>query len=577
MNLLEIKDPSFIKNLSISELISLASDVRSFIIDNVSKNGGHLSSNLGVVEIIEAMHYVFTSPVDKFLFDVGHQCYAHKILTGRADKFVNLRSKDGVSGFINKDESIHDIFESGHSSTSLSAQCGYLLSNCEGRIVSLIGDASIANGVALEALNYMITLEDKAPIIIINDNDMSISKNVGAFNEYLNKLKNKEINNNLFEELGYVYLGPYDGNDIKECINALNKAKDLNKACIVHFYTKKGKGYLKAENDQRGYYHAINRFDVNNGSIIDLEKEKLTYAQVASLHIEKMLGKEEHFIITPAMATACYLLDLINKYPRNVIDVGIAEEHAAVMASTLALNNKKVILMYYSTFAQRAYDYIVNDIARLNAPVTICLDRCDLVSGDGHTHQGIYDLAMFNPLQQVSIASACDGDELCALLDYGDNLKQPFVIRYFKEKTTYSGNIEKISKPNWVKVKDGKDLTIVTYGNNVSYILNLVKNLDISVEVINARFIKPFDQEMLNDILKDNKPLIVYENVVETSSLGSEIMLHAYKNKFFEKKIHTMSLPREINIPSMDKEEIRVLFNLDEKSILKIMHLLLDK
>ena len=600
MNIKDIKSPSAIKKMSKKELKVLAADIRNFLIENISKTGGHLSSNLGVVELTIAMHYVFDSPNDKLLFDVGHQCYTHKILTGRANEFNSLRQIDGMSGFINRSESEHDIWESGHSSTSLSAQCGILLSQSfdnKEKVVSLIGDSSIANGVSFEALNYMGTIKHLNPIIILNDNNMSISPSVGAFSRMFSRLRSSDsyqkvnsaiakitprfirkichriktsikgfiLAENYFEDMGYDYMGPFDGNDIEVCIKMLNAAKQLNKPCVVHFVTKKGKGYKYSEEDIKGDYHGVGKFNVENGLSNDNHSSEISFSLAMSKCFEQLLLKETHYIITPAMLRGSELHTIKKYYPQNIIDVGIAEEHATVMASSMAQRGQKVFLMLYSTFAQRAYDFILNDIARTDTHVVIGLDRAGLVPFDGETHQGIYDISMFNAMPNIQIVMPKDGNELNALVKYADNITHPIVIRYEKRNTELDFNVvEEIVKPTWTVEQDGNDMIIITYGNGLNVVKKALDNIDKSIKVINARFIKPMDKEMLLELLKENKPILVYENVVTKGGLVSNIEEFARAHKI------------SINLTSMGLSSEDIITHGDFESLLKKYHLSSD-
>ena len=598
-----IKDPKFLKDLDRKELESLAKDIRAFLIENVSKTGGHLSSNLGVVELTLAMHYVFNSPEDKFIFDVGHQCYTHKILTGRAKDFDKLRKFNGISGFIKKDESIHDIWESGHSSTSISAQCGFLLSqdsNCNDKIVVLIGDSSVSNGVAFEALNYMGTLKGKSPIIILNDNKMSISKSVGSISRTFSKLRSTRfyqklngafarfaprfvkfifrrlknsikgliLKENIFEDWGYDYMGPYDGNDLSVCLKTLQSAKKLNKPCVIHFVTKKGKGYRPAEQDKTGNYHGVSPFNVETGETAN--DGSLNFPQVMANKLERMICEEERYVITPAMIKGSFLTDIQQRYPQNIIDVGMAEEHATVMASSLAQAGKKVVLMLYSTFAQRAYDFILNDIARTNTSLTIAIDHADIVSGDGETHQGIYDLAMWASMPNMQVVMPKDGDELVSLMDYASKVNGPIVVRYHKDETVLNNKDEMIDKPSWTIERDGDDIVIITYGNNIKYVLDSLKDTSFNAKVINARFIRPFDEEMFKEIVSLNKPIVVYENVVYSGSLASILNRYCMDNKL-NANITSMCIRDDEVIPCGDVESIKKHLNIAREDILNTL------
>ena len=611
MKIEDIKNPLFLKKMTTDELKTLATDIRSFLLEKIAKNGGHLSPNLGVVELTIAMHYVFNSPKDRLLFDVGHQCYTHKILTGRAKEFDRLKQIDGLSGFIKRSESEHDIWESGHSSTSLSAQCGMLLSQAfdeQDKVVTMIGDSSIANGVAFEALNYMSTIKHLNPIIILNDNNMSISPSVGAISRTFSTLRSTEsyqkINSsvakvtptfvrkifhriktsikgfilaeNYFEGLGYDYMGPFDGNDIDVCIKMLTACKALNKPCIIHFVTKKGKGYKYSEEDTNGDYHAIGGFDIETGELKKPNND-ISFAKAMSECIEKLIIDDTHYVITPAMLRSAELHTLKKYYPQNILDVGMSEEHAAVMASSMAQCGSKVVLLYYSTFAQRAYDYILNDICRTDTPVIIGLDRSGIVSYEGETHQGIYDISMFNAMPNIQIVMPKNGDELYSLLRYADKLNHPIAIRYEKRTTTLNfDNFEVIDKPTWTIEQDGDELIIITYGQGVEFMIDWSKEVSAKIKIVNARFIKPIDEEALDDILKLNKPILVYENVVTKGGLVSNIeeymRLHGYKNE-----ILAMGLSSEDIITHGDFMSLLDRYHLGKEDVIKNINKLLKR
>ena len=610
IDLLKIENPSFLKDLNKKERQVLADDIRAFLIRHVSETGGHLSSNLGVVELTIAMHTVFSSPHDQLLFDVGHQCYTHKILTGRAKDFETLRAYGGLSGFIRRSESEHDIWESGHSSTSISAQCGFLMSEEmkeDRRIVVLIGDASIANGISFEALNYMGTLRNKNPIIIINDNKMSISRSVGAVSRSFSKLRSnrvyQKVNNffarntprpvraffhrlktsikglilkeNVFEDWGYDYMGPYDGNDLSVCIKTLNAARHLNKPCVIHFVTKKGKGYAPAENDISGIYHGVEPFDAVSGSFLKREDGMESFSRIAAAHLGEIMRKESCFVITPAMIKGSELDDLQKEYPKNIIDVGMAEEHATVMASAMAQKGKRVFLMLYSTFAQRAYDYLLNDIARTDTPLIIMIDRADLVPGDGETHQGIYDLSMFYAMPNMMILTPKDGKELCGLMDFALLQKQPVVIRYSKGRTSVAtDSYERINDVSWTVEKEGDDVTIITYGAGIPYVRRLCERSDYSIRLVNARFLRPLDEKMLEEILSSGKPVLIYENCNLSGSLSTRIFEYMIRRSL-QVKIRAMGLPPDAIVPSGDLESLRKHFHLTCEDIQKELEILL--
>lgn len=600
----EIKDPSFIKDLTIDELKDLAACLRDFIIDKVSKNGGHLASNLGSVELILGMHYVFDCHVDKFIFDVSHQSYVHKILTGRGKDFDNLRKYNGLSGFASYKESSFDHWESGHSSTSLAAQAGYLLTrkNKDEKVISLIGDASINNGIALEALNYMGSLKGINPIIILNDNNMSISPSKGFASRSFSKLRTSNLyqktNNffanhtptairnvfhrikgsikgfilqdNYFEDMGFDYMGPYDGNNIKIVIKSLKAAKKLNKPCIVHFVTKKGKGYSFAENDKIGLYHGVNPFSKEEG--VKIDESTISNSLLVANTLLEIRKQKEFSLITPAMIRGSELEEFLKEYPSSLIDVGINEELAASLASSMS-RRQKVVLTLYSTFAQRSFDFLLNDICRTNSPVTILIDRADIVPTDGDTHQGIYDLAMFSLMPNVSIYQGRNQSELRSLIKEKFNLSSPTVIRYSKD--SFKKEILKdvdVSK-DFEIVKEGKLGLIISYGENVDYVLSCLDDNDLDFTLINVRRIKPIAEGLIDYLIKEDKPVLIYENVCKNGSLGEAIASNlAFMN--FKNRIIAMAIDDNLTLPCGTREELRTLAKLNKDDILKNIKLL---
>ena len=448
INIENIKNPKFLKKLKINELEQLSNDIRKYIIDSVSKTGGHLSSNLGVVDLTIAIHKVFDSPKDKIIFDVSHQCYTHKILTGRANDFKNLRQLNGLSGFQKREESIYDSYEAGHSSTSLSAALGMALArdkqNKKENIIAIIGDGSMGNGLAYEALNHIGSTKTKL-IIILNDNEMSISKNVGGLHNNLDKIRSNYKYNNakdktknilnkvpvigskintilknikssikklylkdgfLFEELGIKYYGPINGHDYKELIQYLEMAKKEPEPVLIHVITEKGKGYIHSEQDKIGAWHGVGPFDIETGKFIKKEDNLVTWSEVISNHLINLTKRNKDIIvITPAMAGGSKLLKYKELYPDNFIDAGIAEEHALVLANGMSVQGLIPFVSIYSTFLQRGYDQVIHDIARMNTHVIIGIDRAGIVGEDGETHQGIYDLTFLLPIPNLIIST----------------------------------------------------------------------------------------------------------------------------------------------------------------------------
>ncbi|MDY3801569.1 MAG: 1-deoxy-D-xylulose-5-phosphate synthase [Bacilli bacterium] len=561
MEIGNIKNPSFLKKMSVFELEELSRNIRNFLIDKISITGGHLSSNLGIVDLTIAIHKVFNAPKDKIIFDVGHQSYTHKILTGRAHEFDKLRQYNGLSGFQKMSESIYDCYEAGHSSTSLSAALGYAiardLDKKKHNVVAIIGDGSIGNGLAYEALNHIGSLNTKL-IVILNDNEMSISKNVGAIHNTLDKIrsnfKNEKIKKvpylgkkiksgtklikesfkkiymkegYLFEEFGFTYYGPINGHDYDEMISYLEMAKKSNRPVLLHVITEKGKGYKYAESDIEGIWHGISPFDKETGIIKSKNDGLISWSEVISNHLIDIAKTNKDIVaITPAMANGSKLNKFKEIYKDRFIDVGIAEEHALVMANSMAIAGKKPFVSIYSTFLQRGYDQVFHDIARMDSNVVIGIDRAGIVGEDGETHQGLYDIAFLNHIPNMIIAAPKNSSEAKGILEFAFNSKHPFAIRYSKQRIEYNNESIVISDYSWEEIKKGSDAVIITYGdfvNNAKIIANNLKKDKLNIGIINARFIKPIDTSMLDKIIKAKKPIIVYEEACLIGSLGSMI------------------------------------------------------
>jgi len=600
MHLFDIKDPSFLKNLTYKELKSLAEEMRAFLIESIEKTGGHLSSNLGTVELIIALHYVFNSPEDAFIFDVGHQAYAHKILTGRAKDFDTLRQTDGLSGYINYDESIHDQWESGHAGTALSALIGTLyakaLKNEKGEGIAVIGDASITNGMAFEALNLLGRDQKRRGIIILNDNEMSISKSVGSISKALTKLRSMKIimrwkriwsrilpgfilgflgrvkrgirgflqRQNIFEDLGYMYIGPIDGHDLKTLIYSLRRIEKVKKSVVLHIITEKGKGHVEAEKDMIGTYHGVSK--PSNG-----KKVGISWSEMISHSIETLQKDVKTFVIMPAMEIGAHFSHFAKTYSDRYLDVGIAEEHAATMAAAMAHHGIKVFLPLYATFSQRAFDQIMNDIARSNHHVVIGIDRAGIVGEDGSTHQGLYDVSMFYTMPNVVITMPYDGKEAYNLLHYGFlEQSHPVVIRYPRGTVMFQKEeplrYEKIDRL-WQILETGKDLTIISYGPSLDLLKKAYQKTKYQATLVNARFIKPIDEEMLHDLMKTNRPILVYEEASNTGSLYPQILKFMAKNNYHNKIIE-MSIT-DIIVDHGHYQDMLKKLGMDETSIIE--------
>lgn len=604
MDLNSIENPRFLEDLNNKELKKLCEEIRTFLIQNISKTGGHLASNLGVVELTVGLHKVFNNENDKILFDVGHQAYTHKILTGRAKDFSTLRKTNGLNGFTNYDESKYDCWESGHSSNSISALAGFLIAKKEGKpindVISVIGDSSIANGMAFEGLNFVSTIEGVRPIIILNDNKMGISKSVGAtaklfnvmrstkFYRYLKKalitinppfvvrkfhqvkraIKSLIQSDNMFEDIGFDYYGPYDGNDIKTVIKILERVKKSKKPCLVHFITKKGLGYSNAEDDELGTYHGIGPFNLQTGKPLKVYKEnEFSYSEIIAKALIDIRSKQKLIVINPATMVGNRLNKFQKLYPDSIYDVGIAEEHAATMAGALALNNVPVTLLMYSTFAQRAYDQILNDIARRKLPVVIGLDRAGLVAEDGSTHQGIYDVAALKSMPNMQICMGKNLAEAKALMKYAFTLNEPIVVRYPKLNEEYTSDIE-INSKNWEIVHSGNKAIVITYGPDVLRINRLILDNNLDITLVNARFINPIDKDMLNKIFNYKLPIYVVEQVVYDGSLGETISSILSLNNI-NISLNLISIPTDSYVPQGALNDLLKMFKLDNESLLE--------
>ena len=574
MEIKKIENPRFLKQLNIEELNQLSQDIRDFLIENISQTGGHFSSNLGIVELTVALHYVFDSPEDKFLFDVGHQAYVHKILTGRAPMFTKLKKYGGMCGFQNRHESIYDPWEAGHSSTTISGATGLAIARDlkkeQFEVISIIGDAALMSGESLEALNFLGGIDTKV-IIILNDNNMSISRNVGGLSNFLSdvrmsykynqaksnyteilsqsavgqkifdmtkrvkdKVKRKILLDTPFSQFDLDYIGPVDGHNMEELIRALETVKNLDHSVVLHVLTKKGKGYEPAEKDCSGVYHSVGPFDISKGIQPVLDQERHSWSQSVSDHVEYLMNKHDDIcVITPAMITGSCLQSIFKNHPDRSFDVGIAEEHAMTLAAGLSQGGEFPFLSVYSSFFQRAYDQLNHDIARMNLPCLIGIDRAGLVGGDGATHHGVFDIGIIAPIPGVVIMAPKDEEEAQKMINTAyQNKDRPYVMRYSKNKVidTHQHTDETIKLGEWELIKEVEDaaVNVVTYGDNVLAVLEMAETDHLPINIINARFIKPIDEDMLNKM--SDKPIIVYETDLMSGSLGSIMSLYYEKN-----------------------------------------------
>lgn len=549
----QIQKPNDIKNINQEDYPQLAEEIREYIVNTVSETGGHLASNLGAVELTMALHLCLDFPEDKIIWDVGHQSYTHKILTGRKDQFGGLRTYKGLSGFPKQKESDSDAFDTGHSSTSISAALGYAkardIQNEKYNVVAVIGDGAMTGGMAYEALNNVARLDSNL-IIILNDNKMSISENVGGLSKYLNDIRIKEsyvdfkddlenvlrripkigdsvavgmkrskdsikqllVHNGFFDALGIDYMGPFDGHNIEQLVQGLKVAKRRKKPIILHVITKKGKGYRPAETSPSAF-HGVGCFNVDTGEIQTSNAQSNT--QVFSLALNHIAKDNPKIVaITAAMPDGTGLSKFAQRYPKRFFDVGIAEEHAVTFAAGLAAGGMKPYVAVYSSFLQRAYDQMIHDVCIQNLPVVFCVDRAGLVGADGETHQGIMDLSYLNTMPNMTIIAPKNKYELFDAIKFSENFQGPLAIRYGRGQA-WDGLKEirtaiEYGKSEWL-VK-GSEVAILAVGSMVETAMN-VKNLlekeGLNISVINPRFVKPLDQQLLNQLVEDQYKLVV--------------------------------------------------------------------
>lgn len=602
----KVKSSKDLKKLNIKQKKELAKDIRKTILDVVSKNGGHLASNLGVVELTIALESVFDVNKDKIIWDVGHQSYIHKILNGRKEKMTTIRQLDGIAGFPKYQESETDCFNTGHSSTSISAAMGMAcardLRKEKNSVIAVIGDGSLTGGMAMEALNHAGSSKTNL-IVVLNDNEMSISKNVGGINQLLTKLriKNKYNKSNAkwrkicnkipvigkglvklistikkgikqliipgmyFEEIGFKYLSPVDGHNIEDLEEIFRAAKRMNEPVLIHVLTKKGKGYKPAE-ENPDKFHGASAFDLKTGK--SLKKKTKDYSAVFGDKLCKMAAKNEKIVaITAAMKDGTGLSKFGEKYPERLFDVGIAEQHALTFAAGLAKEGMIPFVSIYSSFYQRAYDQVIHDICMQNLPVIMCVDRAGIVGNDGETHQGIYDLSFFKLIPNIVEMAPKDFKELENMMEFAVTMNCPVVIRYPRG----GEGTEKVNKSTEIKLgkserlKTGKDVTIVAIGKMVSKgleVAKLLKDDGVSVDVINARFLKPFDNKGILRSIDKTKFVITIEDGTSIGGLASTIKELIVDNELFDVRFKSYAYPDKfIEHGSVNQLEDRYGFN----------------
>ncbi|MBO4961841.1 MAG: 1-deoxy-D-xylulose-5-phosphate synthase [Flavobacteriales bacterium] len=544
-----IDSPQDLKVLSIDELLRLSTEMRNYIIDIVSVQQGHLGSNLGVIELTIALHYVYDTPREPLVWDVGHQAYAHKILTSRRELFPHLREKGGISGFPRIEESIYDSFGTGHSSTSISAVLGMAIADAEKNPtlshIAVIGDASIASGMAWEAINHAGSSNANL-LIVLNDNAMGIDPATGALSRHLISLSGGNSTGNIYKELGIEYHFLKDGHDLPALIDTLREMKNTTGVKILHTITTKGKGYPAAEEEQI-LYHYPGTFDRKTGHI---SHDTPTRYQdvVGSKLLELALDDDSVYALTPAMPTSSGLSHMMHTLPCRVIDTGIAESHTLTLAAGMATRGVKPFAVVYSTFLQRAYDQIVHDIALQNLPVRIMIDRAGLVGADGATHHGIFDIAYLLPLPNVTICSPMDAHELTMAVDYAYRWdKSPIAVRYPRGMARNSNYPHSIWKEGKGRIlRQGSDICIISAGEiglEVERAIDTLNDEEKSfISHYDLRFIKPIDTELLNNAFCKHRVIITIEEGILCGGVGSMIAMWGLENGHSDVKVERMGI-----------------------------------
>ncbi len=611
----KINSSEDVKKLNYEEKNKLAEEIRKYILEIVSNNGGHLASNLGVVELTIALHSIFDFNKDKIVWDVGHQTYIHKILTGRKEKLKTLRKLNGIAGFPKTNESKADCFNTGHSSTSISAALGMArardLKKENHSVLAVIGDGALTGGMALEALNDTGYSKCKMTVIL-NDNEMSISPNIGGLNKFLSRLRTKKLytksNNTMkkiinkipligkptiriiqriktsikqliipkmfFEEIGFTYLGPVDGHNIKELENILNLSKQVEGPVLIHVLTKKGKGYKIAE-ENPDKYHATGPFDIQTGKAKKVKGED--YSKIFGEKIVELAKKNDKIVtITASMKDGTGLTKFQKEFPTRFFDIGIAEQHAITLAAGMAKGGLIPVVPIYSSFYQRCYDQVIHDIAMQDLPVVLCVDRAGIVGADGETHQGILDMAFFRLVPNLTIMAPKDFKELEDMLEFAVNLKKPVVIRYprggeDKEIKFEKHDEIKIGQAEIVKEysseKNQKEINktlIIAIGKMVAYGIKMANKIEkedkkTKVKVVNARFIKPFDNKKITKLIKEANEVITIEDGTNINGLGTIIKELIVEEEIKNIKLKTIAYPDEF-IPHGSVEELEQIY-----------------
>jgi 1-deoxy-D-xylulose-5-phosphate synthase len=611
-----ISDPADLRRLNINDLPDLCDEIRDYIIDTLSNTGGHFASNLGVVELTVALHYVLNTPIDRLIWDVGHQTYSHKILTGRKEMLKSVRIKGGISGFPKREESEYDTYNTGHAGTSIAQLLGEAIARDKKgerhRCAAVIGDASIATGMAFESLNHGGHLQSDC-VVILNDNDMSISHNVGALNQYLNRLITSTVYNkwrrfwyrllfmlpvigpmlqifskkiekstkdfflpgNLFHDFGFRYIGPVDGHDVKELIYVLDKVFRMKGPILVHVFTNKGKGYTHAENNPT-LYHSVSHFNRRDGYFSPSRSDRISFSDVVGKTLIDLAEKNERLLaITPAMIEGSGLHEFAQRFPDRIYDVGIAEQHAVAFSGALASSGMVPFLCIYSTFLIRGIDQLIEDVCLMNLPARIVIDRAGCVGPDGETHQGLFDMGMMLGIPNLRIYAPATGIELRAMLHFMErDSSGPIAVRFPKEDcdlSVMSEELPDLSAPKPVVSGSGTSIALICTGTMWQTGLQIERELrrryGICSTVIGLRWIRPLDFDELNRLLDPVKTFVIIDESYIHSGAAS-YLLSSIRTDILSKHLKTYAFP-QISIPHGGRREILKQFGLDGESIIK--------
>lgn len=608
-----INSPDDLKRLPAPQLPAVAEELRRMIIETCAANGGHLAPCLGVVELTIALHRVFSTPADKIIWDVGHQAYAHKILTGRRDRFGSLRTLNGISGFPKRHESLHDAFDVGHSSTSISAATGFAVARDldarKNKVLAVIGDGSMTSGIAYEGINHAGHL-NKDMIVVLNDNEMSIAENVGALSNFLSRTASSEFVHRfkrstesflskldvgkgvlqvarkmeesfkglftpgmLFEAFGFEYIGPIDGHDLPTLIETLEKVRKFDNAVLLHVLTKKGKGYKPAE-DNPSLFHGVGPFDIGTGKVLKGKGGAASYTAVFGAAICKLAAEDERIIaITAAMPDGTGLTGFSKEFPDRFFDVGIAEQHAVTFAAGLAVDGYRPVFAVYSSFLQRAYDQVFHDVCLQNLPVTFAIDRAGVVGSDGPTHHGTFDISYLRHLPNITLMAPKDENELQHMLATAISLGTPAAVRY-PRGNGYGIALDQALKAIPVGraelLREGGDAAILALGTMVYPALEVANALQsdygISLAVVNARFVKPLDETLILEMARTHKHLVTIEENVLQGGFGTALLELLEQHGVTGVRVLRLGYPDQY-IQQGEQHELRSLLGLDTKGI----------